>query len=147
LGDAGRGVALAEYFAALSARLERVRVMCGDWARVTSPTVTVHNGLTGMFLDPPYLDNCAATYNYNDDVRVAVRGYALAHGDEMRIALCGYEGEHVMPDSWECVAWKTKGGYGSQGNGAGRENCKRERIWFSPACLKEYDDLFATAEN
>ena len=40
-----------------------------------------------------------------------------------------------MPDSWECVAWKTKGGYGSQGKGD-NDNAKRERIWFSKYCLK-----------
>ena len=26
---------------------------------------------------------------------------------------------------------------GSQGNGAGRENAGRERIWFSPHCLRQ----------
>jgi hypothetical protein len=54
----------------------------------------------------------------------------------MRIALCGYEGEHEMPDSWECVPWKARGGYSSQGENAARENTYRERIWFSPHCLK-----------
>lgn len=29
------------------------------------------------------------------------------------IALCGYEGEHDMPTSWDCVEWKARGGYGS----------------------------------
>jgi hypothetical protein len=66
-----------------------------------------------------------------------VREWAIANGDNplLRIALCGYDGEHVMPESWECVEWKAKGGYGSQGNGSGRENSGRERIWFSPHCL------------
>ena len=54
----------------------------------------------------------------------------------MRIALCGYEGEHGMPSDWECVAWKAGGGYGSQSDGRGRENAARERIWFSKFCLK-----------
>jgi len=54
----------------------------------------------------------------------------------LRIALCGYEGEHKMPPSWKCVPWKTRGGYGSQSHGLGRENSHRERIWFSPHCLK-----------
>ena len=90
-----------------------------------------------MFFDPPYLDNCEATYNHNDDVRAAVRAYCLERGDDprMRIALCGYEGEHDMP-GWDCYAWKTQGGYGSQSEGgAGRVNSERERIWFSPHCL------------
>ena len=34
------------------------------------------------------------------------------------------------------ICWKAKGGYGSQGNGAGRANSGRERIWFSPHCLQ-----------
>jgi len=51
-----------------------------------------------------------------------------------RIALCGYSGEHSMPGGWIEVPWKTAGGYGSQGNGQGRANAARERIWFSPHC-------------
>ena len=42
-----------------------------------------------------------------------------------------------MPDSWECIAWKARGGYGSQGNSASRENAGRERTWFSPHCLRQ----------
>lgn len=64
-----------------------------------------------------------------------VREWALEAGGrkDMRIALCGYEGEHSMPANWECVEWSAHDGYGGQaversGNG------KRERIWFSPAC-------------
>jgi len=142
LGDAGRGASIREYFQALQRRMERVRVMCGDWTRVTSPTVTTHHGLTGMFLDPPYIDGCDNVYEeHGNDVREAVREYALAHGQEMRIALCCYEGEHDMPPEWECYAWKANGGYGSQSNGRAKANAHRERIWFSPACLKV--DLFS----
>jgi len=134
---AGRGVEIAEYFSALARRLERVRIMSGDWTRVTSPTVTTHNGLTGMFLDPPYLDDCTATYQHNDDCREAVRQYAIEHGAEMRIALCCYEGEQDMPADWDLFRWKAHGGYGSQGDGAGRVNRHREQIWFSPACIAQ----------
>ncbi len=145
LGDAGRGEVLREYFGALQARLERVRVMCGDWTRVTSPTVTTHNGLTGMFLDPPYIDGCKAVYEeHTNDVREAVREYAIQHGQEMRIALCGYEGEHDMPPDWDCYGWKARGGYGSQADGQGKANAHRERIYFSPACL--HVDLFQSME-
>jgi hypothetical protein len=41
-----------------------------------------------------------------------------------------------MPESWDCVAWKARGGYGSQGTGRGRDNAGRERIWFSPNCRR-----------
>ena len=158
LGDAGRGIhrasrknrgaAIQDRFRALAARLDRVRVMCGDWKRVASPAVTTHNGITGMFLDPPYLDGCDKdVYSHAHDVRDEVRAYALEHGHEMRIALCGYEGEHDMPDGWGVLAWKARGGYGSQSDNKGRTNCNRERIWFSPACLRAhkqtvlFDDL------
>ena len=66
-----------------------------------------------------------------------VAAWAIANGDNplMRIALCGYEGEHVMPSSWECVPWKATGGYGGQSKDHDNPNAKRERIWFSPHCL------------
>lgn len=151
LGGDGRGVnrqrvSLVEWFGELSDRLRRVRVCCGDWTRVCGPTPTVKMGLTAMFLDPPYADTAgrdATVYGATDSLTVAhaVREWALAHGDDprMRIALCGYEGEHVMPDSWECLAWKAHGGYGNQSKKHDNPNAKRERIWFSPHCLARHD--------
>lgn len=42
-------------FTALSNRLRRVRVACGDWARVLGNTAVPAAGqVTGVFLDPPY---------------------------------------------------------------------------------------------
>ena len=41
--------------------------------------------------------------------------------------------EHDMPASWQKVAWKAAGGYGSQA-AVTNENKHRERIWFSPHC-------------
>ena len=55
---------------------------------------------------------------------------------DARIALCGYDGEHKMPLRWASVAWKANGGYGNQASGRGRANARRERIWFSPHCLR-----------
>ena len=137
VGDAGRGV----LFENLTARLRRVRVCCGDWLRVLGPTPTYHNGLTGMMLDPPYADTADRDDSLyrEDSLSVAhdVRAWAIENGDNplMRIALCGYEGEHDMPASWECVAWKAAGGYGGQSKDHDNPNAKRERIWFSPHCL------------
>ena len=133
---------LLRYMEGLANRLRTVRVCCGDWSRICGPSPTVKLGITGVFLDPPYADTATRTDGlYSEDstsVAHAVREYALEWGNDprMRIALCGYEGEHKMPDSWECVEWKARGGYGSQGNNAARDNAKRERIWFSPHCLK-----------
>lgn len=137
-----------EYMRELSERIRRVRVCCGDWSRVMGPTPTFKHGLTGVFLDPPYADEADRQDDIyaSDDLQVAhdVREWAIANDDNplLRIALCGYEGEHAMPDSWECIAWKAAGGYGSQGDGRGRENSGRERIWFSPSCIRRQRSLF-----
>lgn len=149
----GRRVALEEYFARLAERLRRTRVCCGDWSRILGPSPTVHIGVTGVFLDPPYgadADRYEDLYS-SDDLAVAgkVREWAIAHGDtpKLRIALCGYEGEHEMPDTWTCVAWQSNGGYAIRANGRGKLNASRERIWFSPHCLQPVADLFEHYEN
>jgi len=152
LGDAGRGILL--WMLQLQERLRRVRVACGDWERVMGESVTIKHGITGVLLDPPYSsDEHAIKYaSETADVAVAVREWAIANGDnrQLRIALCGYEGEHAMPDGWVSVAWKAHGGYGSQGQGSGRDNANRERIWFSPACIdpaRQAGPLFAAANE
>ena len=144
LGTAGQGV--LDWLRELSARLARVRVCCGDWRRVMGPSVTTKLGITGIVLDPPYSSDAGRdnTLYSCDDTSVAhdVRDWAIEHGDDpkMRIVLCGYDGEHSLP-GWNCVAWKANGGYGSQGETTGRENAPRERLWFSPHCLKQYSQL------
>lgn len=144
LGSAGQGVHrkrdLVSWFQALRDRLLRVRVCCGDWSRVCGPTPTVKQGLTGVVLDPPYADTADRTADLyaTDSLSVAhdVRAWAIANGDNplLRIVLCGYDGEHAMPEGWARVSWKAQGGYGSQGQGAGRENAERETLWCSPHC-------------
>jgi DNA adenine methylase len=145
LGDAGKGVHAStapdiyNWMRALAQRLRRVRVCCGDWARVCGPSVTFGNGLTGVFLDPPYAqsERDAKLYTVETDVSASVREWAIENGKNplMWIALCGYEGEHDMPSDWTVYKWKAQGGYGNQGEGRAAENRFRERIWFSPACL------------
>jgi DNA adenine methylase len=137
-GPSGSSTAQGGVFDDLAARLRDVRIACGDWSRVVTPSVTWRHGMTAVLLDPPYDDGeHAIRYSGGGSVTAAVRAWAMENGDraDMRIALCGYEGEHDMPASWQCVPWKAQGGYGSQGDGRGRENATRERVWFSPHCL------------
>lgn len=136
LGNAGRGELLRAYFHALQERLREVRVCCGDWRRVLGPTPTVKLGTTAIFLDPPY-DGYEHNYSTQTSVSADVTAWAVEHGSDpdLRIVLCGYEGERDMPSGWRCVAWKAKGGYGSQGQGEGRANARRERLWLSPHCV------------
>ncbi len=153
LGSAGMGVHRASstdlygYFAALQARLRRVRVCCGDFERVLGPTPTVKQGLTGVVLDPPYSLEAGRDMGlYAEEcgeVAHRAREWAIANGDnpKLRILLFGYEGEHEMPDGWTKYEWKARGGYGSRANGTGRANANRERIWASPHCLRQEADM------
>lgn len=138
----GQNGGIYDWFGTLAARLKRVRVCCGDWSRVCGPTPTVKQGLTGVFLDPPYSAeaNRNETLYRKEDLTVAhrVREWALSVADDprMRLALCGYEGEHAMPETWTAFRWKAHGGYGGQGgeDAPGRANSEREVVWFSPHC-------------
>ena len=147
LGDNGRGVRLADWFGALSERLRFVRVCSGDWSRVCGPSVTFKHGVTGVLLDPPYADTASRTNNlYREDsldVAHAVRAWAIANGDNplLRIALCGYDGEHEMPSDWTVYTWSAGDGFGGQAKER-TGNHKRERIWFSPACVEPQRLLF-----
>jgi hypothetical protein len=158
LGDAGTGGEeclsyrtlgtrefLFQYMNELADRLRRVRVCCGDWSRVTTPSVTFRHGITGVFLDPPYEtgDLQYAAGGIGEGVSAKVSEWAVLNGEnpDMRIALCGYEGEHKIPDSWECVKWKANGGYASTG-GTAEENSHKERIWFSPHCIGANQEVF-----
>jgi hypothetical protein len=171
LGDAGQGVnrkrddhraGLFAYLQALSDRLRHVRVCCGDWTRVTGgdsgEALSWHFNASGtpvaVFLDPPYADTAKRNSDlYRVDslsVAHAVREWAIAHGDDprYRIALCGYEGEHAMPETWEAVKGKdgSGGGYGNQSKG-GYANKGRERIWFSPHCLRPGNESMPLLES
>jgi len=145
--NAGTGeCGLYEWMLVLASRLEKVRVCCGDWKRVLTPAVTTGSfGTTAIFFDPPYSNADRSDVYSNEDYTVArkVRKWCKLNGgnEEFRIALCGYAGEgHEVLESmgWEVYRWEAAGGYGNQGDGAGVVNKKRESIWFSPHCLKEY---------
>lgn len=150
LRDQGTGVhALSRtdqsWAKALCDRLRRVRVLCGDWQRALTRTAIEAGGShCAILLDPPYSEG---SYGYvgqkrrkqsSDTLSSAVRGWAIEHGNDpsLRIALCGLEGTVQMPPSWEVVEWRHEGGYGNQRKDKSNVNKFRERIWFSPHCLK-----------
>lgn len=164
---------LIEWMQSLSDRLRVVRVCNGHWLRVCkSPSVTTRIGTTAVFLDPPYPTNAAgetsgssrdgALYASDaagaddlDKLRDEVLAYCIERGDDkaFRIAVCGYDtdGYQVLADEhgWEAVAWKAQGGYGNRSVAKGEQNTNRgrERIWFSPHCVRVGDDapLFTEA--
>jgi len=143
------GAPCEEWFTALQARLRRVRVACGDWKRVMGPSVLGKGKNVGgrrpcaVLLDPPYDHDMRDSGLYSEDdlgVSKEVARWAIEHGDDpdLRIALCGYEGEHKMPGSWTKYEWKAARGYSSGEN----SNRHLERIWFSPHCLIRQQSLF-----
>lgn len=138
LGNAGQDDGLLVYFDALAARLHRVRITCGPWARVLGPSVTTHHGVTGIFLDPPYRDDeHSFGYVAGGHVWEDCWAWAVAHGTDplFRIVICGYDDGAALPEGWQVLPWKARGGYGSQGHGRGRINAGRERLYVSPHCL------------
>lgn len=133
---------LLETLRAIATRLRYVRVLCGDWRRAVTPHL-IEDRLTGIFLDPPYSFSAGNGRSrcYAEDsttVSAEVRAWAMEHCENprLRIALCGYEGEHVMPANWEVLAWTANGGMANMRRGEPNNNRELERIWFSPGCLR-----------
>ncbi len=142
---------LVDWMQRLADRLRPVRVCCGHWARVCDSDSTLTRlGTTAVFLDPPYrptVDGKASRTKHlyaNDkhqDVNALVdevQAWCLKWGGslDIRIAVCGLEGEYPLLDAagWEKVPWKSRGGYGNRTVG-GKENAARERIWFNASCV------------
>lgn len=129
---------LKSWFADLSKSLEGVRVTCGDWERICSVGTMTRNGTCAVVLDPPYSQTEAVYAHDSATVAHDVRAWCLANGQNrlLRIAICGHAGEHESLESqgWTVATWDKGGGY------QGADD--RERIFFSPHCIKPQADLF-----
>jgi len=120
----------------LADRLERVRVVHGDWSRCLNS----HFGGadTAVFLDPPYRA-FEKLYGVAEPVANAVEAWAKDNG-HLRIAICGHRGDYPSLDGWDAVDWSR--GRLTYGGGKTTDS---ECIWYSPACLPaESRDLFAS---
>lgn len=145
LGEAGQGerprtAFIRDWLRRLSDRLRDVRVTCGDWKRVAgSKSVTFQNGLTAIFLDPPYThgDMNYAAGGVGGELAREVQAWCLEAGanPRLRIALCGHAGEHelLVEHGWRAESWKNGKGYAR--TASAKKRYKSETIWFSPACL------------
>lgn len=147
LSTAGQGIhglkfSILEQYQAIAERLKRVRIVTGDWQKVCTPSVTYKNyglskdGITFVFLDPPYnMENRTKVYKVESNVFKEVNDWCIAHQihPDLKIAVCGYQGDYDLPD-WEQLEWKTNGGFSSLGDNQGKINSKKECIWFSPSC-------------
>ena len=109
----------------LAERLERVRIVHGEWSRCLNH----HYGDTdtAVFLDPPYR-SYGALYGaaaVADEVAAWAR-----ENSELRICLCGHIGDYDMGDGWQIVQWtRPRLTY------SGSNTTDKEALWFSPPCL------------
>jgi hypothetical protein len=158
---ASRRAWLIDWFSRLRDRLRTVRVCCGHFLRVMdSESVTTRLGVTGIFADPPYphsnpdgsSSRSEGLYAQDDPdkIRDELLAYCLERGGNpmMRICVAGYDtdGYAVLEKhGWDAVAWVSQGGYGNRSK-KGKANAKRERLWFSPHCVKPDMGLFAGLE-
>ena len=151
LGDAGRGVnrklphlgdagqaALETYLAELAGRLQRVRITCGDWRRVLTPSAsragTGGDGARAILLDPPYATSGHLYAEGGADISAAVRNWCATSITDQRVVLCGYDAEHddLLEHGWSVIAGKSGSGSGYSKR---PDNGRRERLWLSPACI------------
>jgi DNA adenine methylase len=131
VGNAGMGALLTSggrtawrWLHELADRLERVRVVHGDWNRCLNS----HYGgkQTAVFLDPPY-EGYGELYGATS-IAAEVATWARDNAD-LRVAICGHVGDYDMP-GWMVQQWSR------DGNTYGSDKTKdAECIWYSPACI------------
>lgn len=125
------------YMRTLAARLERVRITCGSWERVLTPTpLRTRSGgdpVTGVLLDPPYSTSRDVYAETEAGISCRVREWCHTAPNDLRIVLCGYDNEHddLLDAGWRVIQGKSGSGSGYSKN---RANGRRERLWLSPAC-------------
>lgn len=138
---------LDEWIGALSTRLRKVRVVCGDWQSTLRGKVLQMTAQSncGVFLDPP--DSLGAgrqtrLFGVKDD-RAAqdAREWALGVGNDprYRIVLAGYYEEHIkecVDAGWSCYRWiGNESITGSNLQHNGKQENLREALFFSPHCI------------
>jgi len=141
LGNAGKGQYeqridfVAGWLNALRDRICEVRIACGDFERVLSPSATTKFGVTAVFLDPPY-DGTEYVYGSEVPISQRVRDWCSANGSnpEFRIVLAGRGDEHdaLVQLGWTKQIWTANQGYAH----ANTEARKTETLWISPHCVK-----------
>jgi hypothetical protein len=118
------GMAAWDWLHKIATRLDRVRVIHGDWSRC----LNCHYGgaETAIFFDPPYLA-FEGLYGVDGPVAAQVAAWA-AENAHLRIAICGHRGDYDLP-GWDPVDWdRGRLTYGSD------KTTAQECIWYSPAC-------------
>ena len=147
VSDAGRGEPFLwtssgrtawQWLHKLAARLERVRIIHGDWTRCLNNHYGGYD--TALFMDPPYR-SYELIYGESTSVVDAVETWARENAN-LRIALCGHVGDYDLP-GWDAVQWDR-----GRLTYSGGTTTDRECIWYSPACLpRRQVDLFSNLKG
>lgn len=109
----------------LADRLERVRVVHGDWTRCLNNHFGGDD--TAVFLDPPYRAY-ERLYGTASPVADAVETWARDN-EHLRVALCGHRDDYSLT-GWDAVEW-SRGRLTYSGGNTTDSEC----VWYSPACL------------
>jgi len=136
----GRGIKSLDFrmeeLHSISDRLDRVKIICGDWDRCLGNCALndarSSKNQTAIFFDPPYPDEKRNADLYSKDsmeVGYKVEKWCKQNQNDptLRIAICGHDGTHELPE-WDKYEWKAPGNY---------ENADREVVWFSPQCRND----------
>jgi hypothetical protein len=103
-----------------------------------------------MFFDPPYSvpDRSSGIYHCDSrQIAEEVMAWCLERGkkESYRIVIAGYEEyEPLLEHGWWMETWSTHGGYANLAGknlSQGKLNRHRERLYFSPHCLRELTTL------
>lgn len=119
-----------EWMHTLATRLERVRVVHGDWSRCLNHHYGGND--TAVFLDPPYLafEKLYSGAEAKEPCAAQVAAWAREH-QHLRVVLCGHRGDYDMP-GWSTLDWsRGRLTYG------GAKTTDAECLWFSPTCEPE----------
>lgn len=133
------------YLNQLQERIAHVRVTVGDWKRIVTPTVwnlAVRPGNVGIFLDPPYKTGRQVYVGTTKkSIHEEVLDWCLTADPKLRIVLAGYDDDN---DALLELGWDKEHSIGGQGSGFSDNgaNGRRERLWFSPACISSKNTLF-----
>jgi hypothetical protein len=123
-----QGMGVQAWFASLASRLERVRIIHGDWTRCLNHHYGAED--TAIFFDPPYR-GFESLYHKDASAPLVADGVAAwcrENGTDIRVALCGHVGDYELP-GWSVFEWsRGKLTYG------GGKTTDSEAIWFSPPC-------------
>lgn len=122
------------YLSRLQARLRGVHLCCRDgvdFLREAVLRLQSRRSPTAVFLDPVYYGCGDTVYRVGHHARKEtierVVEWCKSNGDRpnLRIALCGHDGDYDLPPGWSRHSWESLEG--------GRR--RAEVIWFSPHCL------------